>query len=164
MTPPWLLQLAPDRAPPPLGWWPPAPGWWMLAGLLLTALAIGVWWRRRPRRPAVRRWRRAALRELAQWQAAAPTHPSADAALAQAVQQLLRRYAVARYGRETVAALNGDAWIAFVVGHGGSAWAGETGRQLLRCAYGGGASTPGTSATDRERWLAGARGFLKASR
>ena len=164
MTPAWLSQLAPDRAPPPLGWWPPAPGWWMLAGLLMIAVAFAAWWRQRPRRPAVRRWRRAALRELAQWQAEAQKEGINDNALARAVQQLLRRYAVARYGRETVAALNGDAWIAFVVGHGGSAWAGETGRQLLRCAYGGSAAMPGASAVDRERWLAGARGFLKASR
>lgn len=161
MTPPWLSQLAPDRAPPPLGWWPPAPGWWVLAALLLSAIAVGVWWKQRARRPSYQRWRRAALRELAQWQATAQNQGADHTALAQGLQQLLRRYAVVRYGRANVAALSGEAWIAFVVAHGGEAWAGETGRQLLRCAYGGANDAQGT---DRERWLVGARAFLKARR
>ncbi len=79
-----------------------------------------------------------------------------DAALARGLQQLLRRYALARYGREAVAGLSGEAWIAFVVARGGSDWTGAVGAGLLRCAWGG------TAAADRERWLAGARGFVKA--
>lgn len=161
MTPPWLSELAPDRAPPPLGWWPLAPGWWGVIALLLLAIAVGVWWKRRMQRPSFQRWRRAALRELEQLQTAS-RHEGDDATLACGVQQLLRRYAVVRYGRDTVAALNGGAWIAFVVDHGGSEWTGETGQRLLRCAYGGSTPTHGDAATDRERWLAGARAFLKA--
>ncbi|MDO9316492.1 MAG: DUF4381 domain-containing protein [Burkholderiaceae bacterium] len=157
----WLSQLAPDHAPPPLGWWPLAPGWWGVIAALLMALAAGIWWWRRP---SFRRWQRTALRELAQLQSASTRETTVDATIARDVQQLLRRYAVVRYGRETVAALNGDAWIAFVVNHGGTDWAGDTGRRLLHCAYGGKALAQGDAATDRQRWLGGARAFLKAGR
>ena len=118
MTATLLEQLAPDRAPPPLGWWPLAPGWWGLMGLLLLALALAAWLRKRRQQPSVKRWQLAALRELAQLHAA-----DNDATLARGLQLLLRRYAIARYGREAVAALSGEAWIAFVVRHGGSDWA-----------------------------------------
>ncbi len=161
MTASLLEQLAPDHAPPPLGWWPLAPGWWGLMGLLLMALALVMWWHQRRQRPSVKRWQRAALRELAQLQTAAD-----NATLARGLQQLLRRCAIARYGRETVAALSGEAWIAFVVRHGGSDWAGDSGRALLRCAYGSDATTPDApvSPAHRERWLHGARAFVKCAR
>ncbi|MFM9915322.1 MAG: DUF4381 domain-containing protein [Rhizobacter sp.] len=164
MTASWLSELAPDRAPPPLGWWPLAPGWWYVITLLLTALAAGLWWRRRSHRPSFKRWQRLALRELSHLQTTASQQAIDDATVARSLQQLLRRYAVVRYGRETVAALSGDAWLAFVVAHGGTDWTGETGQRLLRCAYGGNAPTHGNAATDRQRWIAGARAFLKAGR
>ncbi len=161
MTASLLEQLTPDRAPPPLGWWPLAPGWWGLMALLLMTLMLMMWWRQRRLRPSVKRWQRMALRELAQLQAT-----DNDTTLARGLQQLLRRYAIARYGRDTVAALSGEAWIAFVVRHGGSDWAGDSGRALLRCAYGGKATPSAAPATpaDRERWLHGARAFVKCAR
>lgn len=157
-----LAQLAPDRAPPPLGWWPLAPGWWGLMALLLLALALAAWLRKRARQPSVKRWQRAALRELAQLQAMSTQAGSVDADLARGVQQLLRRYALARYGRDAVATLSGDAWLAFVVRHGGRDWAGESGQALLRCAYGSAATSTSqpASAADRARWLSGARTFI----
>jgi len=148
MKPAWLAQLAPSHPPPPPGWWPPAPGWWLLALLLLAALGGALWWWRS--RPA--RLRRAGLRELKQLEAAAAD----DAELASRLQRLVRRFAVARFGRETVAGLSGERWVAFVVAHGGRDWAGEAGDALLRAAYGGSVQA------SRERWIAGARGFLKA--
>lgn len=163
MNPSLLAQLSPDRAPPPLGWWPLAPGWWGLMLLLLMATVAGLWLHKRRAPPSVRRGQRAALRELAQLQAAARIAPPADAQLARDVQQLLRRYAVVRYGREAVAALTGDAWIAFVVRHGGSAWSGDSGRALLRCAYGpvAASAAAGAPSIHREHWLRGARGFIQ---
>lgn len=147
MKPDWLAQLAPAHAPPPPGWWPPAPGWWGLVLLLLVGIAALIVWLNRP----PRRLRRAALRQLAQLEKAGHD----DAHLARQLEDLLRRYAVARYGRVTVARLAGTAWIDFVVAHGGTDWAGDSGTNLLRAAYGGQASG------ERARWLAGARGFLK---
>jgi hypothetical protein len=166
MTASLLEQLAPDRAPPPLGWWPLAPGWWGLMALLLMTLVLAAWLRKRRRQPSVKRWQRAALRELAQLQAVLGQDGSGDATIARGVQQLLRRYAIARYGRDAVAALSGDAWIDFVVSHGGSDWAGDSGRALLRCAYGGAAANQDSPASpaDRERWLNGARAFVKYAR
>ncbi len=161
-----LEQLAPDHAPPALGWWPVAPGWWgLLAGCLL-ALALMLWLRKRRRQPSVKRWQRTALRELAQLQTVARLPTSDDATIARGLQQLLRRYAIARYGRETVAALSGDAWIAFVVRHGGADWSGDSGRALLRCAYGrdGVAHGSHTATPDRQRWISGARAFVRCAR
>jgi hypothetical protein len=147
MKPDWLAQLAPAHAPPPPGLWPPAPGWWGLALLLLLGIvALLVVLNRPPRR-----LRRTALRQLARLEQAG--HGDAD--LARQLEDLVRRYAVARFGRDTVAGLAGAAWIDFVVAHGGSDWTGDSGATLLRAAYGG--QAPG----NRASWLAGARGFIK---
>lgn len=147
--PDWLAQLAPAHAPPPVGWWPLAPGWWALV-VVLIAITVGfcVWHRSQPRR-----LRRSGLRELAKLEATTV----GDAALARALENLVRRYAVARYGRETVAGLSGSRWLEFAVAHGATQWQGDAGSALLQAAYGG---TPRT--TERARWVAGARAFLKA--
>lgn len=142
-----LKQLAPAHAPPPPGWWPPAPGWWGLAVLLIVIAAAIVVWLRSP----VRRLRLTALRELRQLE-----HHADDAALARGLEHLLRRYAVARFGREPVARLSGESWIAFVAAHGGGALAGEPGRELLRAAYGGAGP-----AQSRAVWIDAGRGFLR---
>lgn len=146
----WLTQLAPAHAPPSPGWWPPAPGWWGLAlglGLIVAALVY------RHRRPTGR-LRRAALRELK----ALERGPNDDVRLAGELERLMRRYAVAAYGRDAAARLAGAAWLDFVVAHGGKELAGEAGQSLLRAAYG---SPVGA---DRARWLKGVRGFLGARR
>jgi len=147
--PDWLGQLAPAHAPPPLGWWPLAPGWWALLVLLIAAVVgIWLWYQRHPRR-----LRRSGLRELATLEATT----AGDAALAHALEHLVRRYAVARYGREAVAGLSGSRWLDFAIAHGATQWRGDTGAALLQAAYGG---TP--HPTERGRWVAGARAFLKA--
>lgn len=145
-----LKQLAPPHAPPPPGWWPLAPGWWLLALLLVLLVAGLVYWYSRPSR----RLRRIALRELAQLE----THVHDDFQLARELQDLLRRYAVAAYGRMAVADLSGDEWLAFVVAHGGKELAGEAGQNLLRAAYGG------LMLYDRGPWLQGAQNFLRGRR
>ncbi|HTX23689.1 MAG TPA: DUF4381 domain-containing protein [Steroidobacteraceae bacterium] len=149
----WLAQLAPDRAPAAVGWWPPAPGWWALA-LILVVLAVALaaaakWWRD-PRR----RLRRAALRELKSIRASAVT----GSAAARAVENLLRRYAIALYGRKRVARLAGGAWLAFASAAGAPRLAGETGRSLLAAAFGE------RSQDDPEPWLTAAAEFIRAAR
>ena len=148
MTPDWLAQLAPAHAPGAASWWPLAPGWWGLLVLLLAAVAGLAFWYRRPRA----RLRRAALAELAHIEATALS----DADLARGLEHLVRRYAVVRFGRATVASLSGARWIDFVVAHGGADWRGDAGAGLLQAAYGG------SFQEQRARWLAGARGFFKA--
>lgn len=147
VTPGWLAQLAPEHAPPAPGWWPPAPGWWilLLLSLLLIAYMIFRW-----RNPTYR-LQRTALRQLKILESAVIDNNR----LARDLEHLLRRYAVARFGRDMVAGLSGEKWIAFIIEHGGSAWAGNTGTNLLRAAYGG------TTTIDRTGVLAGARAFLK---
>ena len=147
VTPDWLAQLAPPHAPPPPGWWPLAPGWWVLLIVLVVIAAALIYSQSRPQV----RLRRLALRELE----AIQTNINDDMALAQALENLLRRYALARFGRDAVANLSGERWIAFVVERGAATWAGDTGASLLRMAYGG------TATADRAAWLAGARAFIR---
>ena len=147
VTPDWLAQLAPPHAPPPAGWWPLAPGWWVLLTLLVLIISLLLYWQTRPHV----RLRRIAIRELENLQ----TTITDDINLARELEHLLRRYAVARYGRDTVAKLSGERWIAFVIEHGGTAWDGNIGSALLCIAYGGEAPA------DRIAWLAGARDFIR---
>ena len=142
----WLTQLAPAHAPAPAGWWPPAPGWWGGALFLIVATAALVWWMREPRRAL----RRTALRQLRYIRAS-----DADgAAVARAIENLLRRYALSVFGRERVARLTGEAWLGFVTTEGADALAGFAGRSLLAAAFGN------QFTDDRDQWLAGAEGFI----
>lgn len=146
----WLAQLAPAHAPPAPGWWPPAPGWWAGAVLLVLAVLAAIqfikWWTQ-----PHRRHRRAALRELDRIRTSDVDGPQA----AWAVESLLRRYALALYGRERVARLAGRAWVEFAVAAGAAKLAGDAGRTLLAAAFGG------ESGADRERWLEAAHEFIR---
>ncbi len=86
--------------PGPTPWWPPAPGWYVLGGIVL---AVGiVWlvdWYRRYRRNL---YRRQALAELR----GQPT--------VTAIATVLKRTALSVFPRDRVAALHGEAWIAFL--------------------------------------------------
>jgi hypothetical protein len=118
----------------------------LLTLFVLLAVMLVYW----QTRPAVR-LRRIALRELNHIQKTV----SDDVALACELEHLLRRYAVVRFGRDTVASLSGERWIAFVIEHGGAAWGGNIGSDLLCIAYGGDAKA------ERTEWLAGARAFIR---
>ncbi len=150
MSADWLSQLAPAHAPSAPGWWPPAPGWWgaaLLGALLIPALLITARWWRQPRR----RFRRAALRELQLIRASAVDGPAA----ARAIENLLRRYAVALYGRDIAARLTGAAWLEFASAAGAEQLSGEAGRSLLATAFGG------AGPVDREGWLSAAAEFIR---
>ena len=143
----WLQQLAPEHAPRPPGWWPPAPGWWGVALLCILLTVALVWWARDPRRAL----RRTALRQLQMIR----TSDGDGAAVARAIQNLLRRYALVVFGQEQVAKLTGESWLRFVIAHGGGPLAGASGRSLLTAAFGNHVDD------DREQWLAGAKGFIQ---
>jgi hypothetical protein len=147
MSSTWLSQLAPDHAPPPPGWWPPAPGWWVVVALALLLLVVLVRWVR-SQTLAVRR---SALKELRRIRNSDGDGP----AVARAIENLLRRYAVAVFGRARVAKLSGDAWLEFVVSEGGTALAGHPGRSLLVAAFGN------HPKDDREQWLSAAETFIR---
>jgi len=114
---------------------------------VLIVAALVYWWRN-----PTRRLRATALKALKHVESTATD----DALLARELEHLLRRYALSRFGADAVASLSGERWLGFVVARGGSAWAGEVGKDLLRAAYGG------TVAAHRQQWLDGARGFIKA--
>jgi hypothetical protein len=115
----------------------------------VLALAVGasVWWRS-PRR----RLRSATVHELRKIRAA----NLAVGETAQAIQNLLRRYALAVFGQETVARLNGTAWLEFLAQRGAPAFGGPIGASLLAASYGGDAA-----GADREAWLRAAETFLR---
>jgi Domain of unknown function (DUF4381) len=150
MSADWLSQLAPAHAPSAPGWWPPAPGWWgagLLFVLLVPALVTAARWWREPRR----RFRRAALHELRLIRASTVEGPAA----ARAIENLLRRYAMALYGRDIAARLTGAAWLEFASAAGAERLSGEAGRSLLAAAFGG------SGPIDRESWLTAAAEFIR---
>lgn len=155
MKPSWLAQLAPSHAPPPPGWWPMAPGWWLILLLgVLLAWGLARWWRN----PARRR-RLAALAELRRIRAATGAAGGSETAAesARAIENLLRRYAIAVFGRSRVAALSGEAWLNFLGAAGAQPLAGEAGRAMLAAAFGGPVHD------QRTLWLAGAETFVQSA-
>ena len=152
-----LAQLRDWHLPDPIQWWPPAPGWWISAAVLLAVLLwlVGVRWRRHRRRGAAAR---SALRELAALRETARADGDARAFVA-ALSRLLRRFALARFPREQVAGLTGDAWLAFLdVTGGGDGFRHGPGRALADLAYGAtraGDSTPNPDALAdlAETWI-----------
>jgi hypothetical protein len=147
----WLQQLAPDHAPAAVSWWPLAFGWWVLILFFLVAVIGWVFWYFQPKR----RLQRVALRELKRIEQSTDD----DAMLARDLEHLLRRYAVTQFGRDQVARLTGADWIAFVVAHGGTAWQGDNGLNVLRAAYGGQVID-----VDRAGWIEGTRTFVKGKK
>ena len=115
------LELAPE--PAPISMWPETAGWIWL-GLIL--LALGVWGLlrgRRHRRDTL--YRRQALQEIA----VAGDDPAA-------IATILRRAALAAFPRREVAALQGEAWLAFLDRtYGGDGFANGVGTTIVRAPY-----------------------------
>lgn len=104
-----LANLVDLALPPAVSFWPPAIGGWIVAAAALAALTVLAV-------RALRRYRADAyLREAAAELATLATRqPSDEAATTEAVSSIMKRVAIARYGRERVAALTGAAWAAFI--------------------------------------------------
>lgn len=104
-----LAQLRDIHPAEPISWWPPAPGWWLAAGVAL-AVAIGLIFFLQ-RRALANRYRKVALNTLSllarQDMAPAPI-------VLDEISAILRRVAIQSYGRQRVAPLAGDAWLAFL--------------------------------------------------
>ncbi len=109
MSAPAGPDLRDIHLPPSPSWWPPAPGWWLLALVLLVAIGFGVWMLVREMRE--RRWRRRVAVELDRIAAMHAAQPD-DVRLAADVSQLLRRASLLI--EPSAAALQGDAWLAFL--------------------------------------------------
>ena len=176
MSSDWLAQLASEHAPPPPGWWPLAPGWWVLLGLLLCVAVVFFCWRKWWRDPHAR-LRRAALRELREIGARDDDGP----VVARAIENLMRRYALAVFGRERVSRLAGNSWLGFVAREAGmstpreagapargdapvsapnepdASAPGDAGKSLLAAAFGN------NPCDQRDQWIATADAFVRRS-
>lgn len=112
----------------PVSWWPPAIGWWLLAALFLYALfKVVSWWQNRGD------WRSDAKRQLNALQKRLKGDDRAcDEESCEVLTELsaiLRRAAIARFGRRHCAGLTGDAWLRFLAEHDpkGFDWLSEAG-------------------------------------
>ena len=147
-----LAALRDIQLPPPVGIFPPAPGWWALAAALALATALGMALVRRGRRSP----RRLALAELAAIERR--FRERADRVeLASALTALLRRTALARFEAERVAALHGDAWLAFLSEGARDTGARGVAAELVHGALAGERAGGGRP----DAWIAFARGFIE---
>jgi hypothetical protein len=97
--------------PDPVALWPLAPGWYGLGWVLLIALVFWAWSRLRQRR--LNRYRRVALAELDQLEAAVHD-PSRRLLVLGELPVLVKRVALAAWPREMVASLSGPSLLAFL--------------------------------------------------
>ncbi|MCB1873874.1 MAG: DUF4381 domain-containing protein [Gammaproteobacteria bacterium] len=96
----------------PISWWPLAPGWWIAAlVMVLTTFGLILLLRHFIRYPPGSwRWEaRSALRNL--WRQRSQLSQKESAAR---LSELLRRIAIARFGREKTASISGMAWLAWL--------------------------------------------------
>jgi len=128
-----LSELRDIHLPDPVSWWPPAPGWWMVSAILLVVIALGVWSFRHVRRPTPYRTAQQELHGLRESFAANQQIEK----LVVGLSVLLRRYAIACYGRKRVAGLTGDQWLSFLNETGRtSEFTAGAGRVLASVPYG----------------------------
>lgn len=111
-----LRSLNEIVTPVPVSWIPQTWGWGVLAGALLVMLPlVGIRWILHYRANA---YRRAALALLDGIGARASDHSGRDDTI-QEVARILKRTAIAAWGREAVASLSGKNWSSFITGKGG---------------------------------------------
>jgi hypothetical protein len=110
MDPNALKDLHDIHLPSPIGWWPIAPGYLLLAMLIIFGV-ITLLLRYRYRRE--RSIKQEALRQLATLQHLQAETPNPSVTAAQ-LSLLLKQVALMYYPRETVASLQGDAWLNFL--------------------------------------------------
>lgn len=102
-----LASLHPLRIPAEISWWPLAPGWWVLicvATILLAVLAY--FWYRHRRSNAYRRFALTLLAEI--------DTIEEDTIWLGRTNALLKSVAVFAFPRREIAALSGEAWLAFL--------------------------------------------------
>ncbi|MFO1351033.1 MAG: DUF4381 domain-containing protein [Gammaproteobacteria bacterium] len=128
-----LAALRDIHAAPAPPFWPLAPGWWLLGVLLGSTLALLGYRLFRH----YRRWRRRrsilqALTELYR----ALQNGGTQAEFAAQLSMLLRRAALARFARSSVAGLNDSEWLQFLDRTGGNGGFAEgPGRALASAPY-----------------------------
>ena len=110
-----LAALHPLRDPAAIGWWPLAPGWWLLIALAVVAGAIACYYLLK--RYRTNAYRRMALRQLQDIQSALHDDVEGEREIHRAVADtnaLLKSVALRIFPRHDIAALSGEAWLAFL--------------------------------------------------
>ena len=124
-----LAQLRDIHLPEAISAWPPAPGWWLLALVTLAALiTVFVLLRRWHRRLA---FRREAIRQL---QHLDSYRHSDKQQYLQALNELLKRTALACHAPSSVAGLAGQDWTQFLNRQGNGAVFSQPDAELLATA------------------------------
>ena len=127
------LPLKDIHLPDAISWWPPALGWWILVPCVIALIAVLLWWS--IHRIKQGQYRRCALKELEQQQARYKEHGDTLQYISQ-LNQLLRRVALQCYGRNVVAQLTGDTWLAFLQQHcSAKQFDTDTATKLINAAY-----------------------------
>jgi hypothetical protein len=133
MDPASLQNLHDIITPAPISWLPPAPGWYALSFNLLLLLA---WFS--VKRYQIRqrnRYRREALLKLSQIEKGL-ADPNQYQQLLPRLPELVKRTAIAAYGRAPVASLSGSDWLKFLDKTGSTNLFSEGYGKLLRdCSY-----------------------------
>jgi hypothetical protein len=128
-----MMELRDIHGLDPLPWWPLADGWWVLLGIAVSFLllyALLQLWLYRIRRD----WRLDARRLLKDLKRRLRGGDARQAAIE--LSELLRRIAMARFGRRSCAGLTGNDWLEWLRKHDphGFDWTTE-GRLLLELPY-----------------------------
>ncbi len=133
MDPGSLQNLHDIVVPAPIPWLPPAPGWYAVGFSLLLLLLwffgkrYQTWQRNRYRREALHalRYIEKSLTDPAQFPQFLPQLP-----------ELVKRTAIAAYGRIQVASLSGHDWLIFLDNSGATdIFSTGSGKILLECSY-----------------------------
>jgi len=150
-----VSDLRDIHLPDPVSFWPPALGWWIALLVGIGLIALAVWAFRRFRTPTVLRTAHHELQGLRESYAANQQNHT----LTLGLSRLLRRYAMAVYGRERVAGLTGQQWLAFLNEKGLTRQFTEgAGKVLVSVPYGSQESVQGLELIATvERWLKGNR-------
>ncbi len=115
MNPELLAQLRDISGLDAIPWWPLASGWWLLAIVLLLALYLLFSLLRSLLHYPAGSWHRDAWRQLRRLKQQSSRLPAGQ--VAGELSELIRRIAVARFGREEAAALTGEDWLAWLKAH-----------------------------------------------
>ena len=126
-----LAQLRDIHLPPAISAWPLAPGWYLLIIALALILSVIIifafrYYKKRKKR----------LYMLRQLQQICVTHQDNPILAISNISALLRRITLARYPREKVAGLNGEAWLKLLDHCGNThAFSQGAGRLLITAPY-----------------------------
>lgn len=139
---PGIDQLRDIRGLDSIPWWPPAPGWWLTGAVIVVLTLALLWWRDQRQRYPLGTWQKDAQRRLGELRRGLEQREPKQAA--GELSELLRRIAMARFGREACAGLTGDEWLNWLKDKDASGFEWDTeGRILLQLPY-----APAGSETD----------------